>query len=213
MQTGDTQRLQARSLSCTRDGRALFDDLSFTIGAGEWVQISGANGAGKTTLLRMLTGLAVPESGQVCYGGSPLSQVRGAFYPQLLWIGHQPGVNARLSALENLAFYHPDATAAQYLEALACCGLAGYEDLPVARLSAGQQRRVALSRLWLTRATIWILDEPFTALDASGVAHLTRHMAAHTRQGGMVILTTHQPLMAGAWNIRRIALPYGEGRA
>ncbi|EBR5125393.1 ATP-binding cassette domain-containing protein [Salmonella enterica] len=88
-------------------------------------------------------------------------------------------------------------------------GLAGFEDVPVAQLSAGQQRRVALARLWLTRAALWVLDEPFTAIDVNGVARLTRRMAAHTAQGGMVILTTHQPLPGAADTVRRLALTGG----
>ncbi|KHP30960.1 cytochrome C biogenesis protein CcmA, partial [Salmonella enterica subsp. enterica serovar Agona] len=94
--------------------------------------------------------------------------------------------------------------------ARARAGLGGFEDVPVPRLSAGQQRRVALARLWLTRAALWVLDEPFTAIDVNGVARLTRRMAAHTAQGGMVILTTHQPLPGAADTVRRLALTGGE---
>lgn len=100
------------------------------------------------------------------------------------------GIKTRLTALENLHFYHRDGDTAQCLEALAQAGLAGFEDIPVNQLSAGQQRRVALARLWLTRATLWILDEPFTAIDVNGVDRLTQRMAQHTEQGGIVILTT-----------------------
>ncbi|MBK0356557.1 ATP-binding cassette domain-containing protein [Salmonella enterica] len=142
--------LEARDLHCERDERTLFRGLSFTVDAGEWVQVTGGNGAGKTTLLRLLTGLALAQA-----------------------------------------------------------GLAGFEDVPVAQLSAGQQRRVALARLWLTRAALWVLDEPFTAIDVNGVARLTRRMAAHTAQGGMVILTTHQPLPGAADTVRRLALTGG----
>ena len=163
--------LEARELLCERDERTLFSGLSFTLNAGEWVQITGSNGAGKTTLLRLL-----------------------------------PGIKTRLTALENLHFYHRDGDTAQCLEALAQAGLAGFEDIPVNQLSAGQQRRVALARLWLTRATLWILDEPFTAIDVNGVDRLTQRMAQHTEQGGIVILTTHQPLNVAESKIRRISL-------
>lgn len=104
------------------------------------------------------------------------------------------------------ALYHRDGDTAQCLEALAQAGLAGFEDIPVNQLSAGQQRRVALARLWLTRATLWILDEPFTAIDVNGVDRLTQRMAQHTEQGGIVILTTHQPLNVAESKIRRISL-------
>ena len=198
--------LEARELLCERDERTLFSGLSFTLNAGEWVQITGSNGAGKTTLLRLLTGLSRPDAGDVLWQGQPLHQVRDSYHQNLLWIGHQPGIKTRLTALENLHFYHRDGDTAQCLEALAQAGLAGFEDIPVNQLSAGQQRRVALARLWLTRATLWILDEPFTAIDVNGVDRLTQRMAQHTEQVGIVILTTHQPLNVAESKIRRISL-------
>ena len=198
--------LEARELLCERDERTLFSGLSFTLNAGEWVQITGSNGAGKTTLLRLLTGLSRPDAGEVLWQGQPLHQVRDTYQQNLLWIGHQPGIKTRLTALENLHFYHRDGDTAQCLEALAQAGLAGFEDIPVNQLSAGQQRRVALARLWLTRATLWILDEPFTAIDVNAVDRLTQRMAPHTEQGGIVILTTHQPLNVAESKIRRISL-------
>lgn len=198
--------LEARELLCERDDRILFSELSFRVNAGEWVQITGSNGAGKTTLLRLLTGLARPDAGEVCWQGQPLHQVRDSYHQELLWIGHQPGIKTRLSALENLRFFHHDGDITQCLSALAQAGLAGYEDIPVNQLSAGQQRRVALARLWLTRARLWILDEPFTAIDVNGVDRLTQRMAQHTEQGGIVILTTHQPLNVETNKVRRIAL-------
>ncbi|CGP77172.1 heme ABC exporter [Salmonella enterica subsp. enterica serovar Typhi] len=204
--------LEARDLYCERDERTLFRGLSFTVEAGEWVQVTGGNGAGKTTLLRLLTGLARPDGGEVYWQGEPLRRVRDSFHRSLLWIGHQPGIKTRLTARENLHFFHPG-DGARLPEALAQAGLAGFEDVPVAQLSAGQQRRVALARLWLTRAALWVLDEPFTAIDVNGVARLTRRMAAHTAQGGMVILTTHQPLPGAADTVRRLALTGGGGRA
>ncbi|EAA2505512.1 cytochrome c biogenesis heme-transporting ATPase CcmA, partial [Salmonella enterica subsp. enterica serovar Hato] len=158
---------------------------------------------------RLLTGLARPDGGEVYWQGEPLRRVRDSFHRSLLWIGHQPGIKSRLTARENLHFFHPG-DGARLPEALAQAGLAGFEDVPVARLSAGQQRRVALARLWLTRAALWVLDEPFTAIDVNGVARLTRRMAAHTAQGGMVILTTHQPLPGAADTVRRLALTGGE---
>jgi len=194
---------EAIELSCERDDRTLFSGLSFRVDAGDWVQITGANGAGKTTLLRMLTGLSRPDGGDVRWQGQPIQRIRDEFHQHLLWIGHQPGINARLSALENLRFFHPGGDCD---DALAKAGLAGYEDVLAHQLSAGQQRRIALARLWLSAARLWILDEPFTAIDASGVATLTRRMAEHVAQGGAIILTTHQPLDALATGIRRLAL-------
>lgn len=198
--------LEARQLRCERDERILFSDLSFLVKAGEWIQITGGNGVGKTTLLRLLSGLARPDVGGVYWQAQPLHRVRDSYQQNLLWIGHQPGIKTRLSALENLRFFHHDGDAAQCMNALAQAGLGGYEDIPVNQLSAGQQRRVALARLWLTRATLWILDEPFTAIDVNGVERLTQRMAQHTERGGIVILTTHQPINVATDKIRRIAL-------
>ena len=186
--------------------KAVIRDFSMQLDRGEVVALLGPNGAGKTTLLRLLTGLSRPDAGEVLWQGQPLHQVRDSYHQNLLWIGHQPGIKTRLTALENLHFYHRDGDTAQCLEALAQAGLAGFEDIPVNQLSAGQQRRVALARLWLTRATLWILDEPFTAIDVNGVDRLTQRMAQHTEQGGIVILTTHQPLNVAESKIRRISL-------
>ncbi|WP_232806197.1 heme ABC exporter ATP-binding protein CcmA, partial [Salmonella enterica] len=127
--------LEARDLYCERDERTLFRGLSFTVDAGEWVQVTGGNGAGKTTLLRLLTGLARPDGGEVYWQGEPLRRVRDSFHRSLLWIGHQPGIKTRLTARENLHFFHPG-DGARLPEALAQAGLAGFEDVPVAQLSA-----------------------------------------------------------------------------
>lgn len=185
--------LEALNLCCERHERTLFSDLSFTVSAGSLVHITGENGAGKTTLLRILAGLAMPEGGEVRWRGEPLARVREQFHQQLVWTGHRPGVKSRLTVRENVAFYHR-ASREALDEALRCVGLEGMADTLVARLSAGQQRRVALARLWLSHAPLWILDEPFTAIDAAGVETLTRHLEAHTQQGGAVIVTSHQPL-------------------
>ncbi len=199
--------LEARDLYCERDERTLFRGLSFTVEAGEWVQVTGGNGAGNHPAAPA-DRAGAPGRREVYWQGEPLRRVRDSFHRSLLWIGHQPGIKTRLTARENLHFFHPG-DGARLPEALAQAGLAGFEDVPVARLSAGQQRRVALARLWLTRAALWVLDEPFTAIDVNGVARLTRRMAAHTAQGGMVILTTHQPLPGAADTVRRTALTGG----
>ncbi|WP_232806321.1 heme ABC exporter ATP-binding protein CcmA, partial [Salmonella enterica] len=114
--------LEARDLYCERDERTLFRGLSFTVDAGEWVQVTGGNGAGKTTLLRLLTGLARPDGGEVYWQGEPLRRVRDSFHHSLLWIGHQPGIKSRLTARENLHFFHPG-DGARLPEALAQAGL------------------------------------------------------------------------------------------
>ncbi|VDZ75763.1 ABC transporter involved in cytochrome c biogenesis ATPase component CcmA [Salmonella bongori] len=139
----------------------------------------------KTTLLRLLAGLARPDSGGVYWQGEPLHRVRDSYHQNLLWIGHQPGIKnpafrAGKPALLSSRRQHGAVSGRRWRRP----GLAGYEDIPVNQLSAGQQRRVALARLWLTRATLWILDEPFTAIDVNGVERAHRRMAQHVGQGG-----------------------------
>ncbi|KML67975.1 cytochrome c biogenesis heme-transporting ATPase CcmA [Pectobacterium peruviense] len=203
--------LEARDVVCIRDEHVLFSALSFTASPGEMVQIAGANGVGKTSLLRMLSGLATPESGEICWQGQRINRIREHFNQQLLWLGHQPGIKSVLTGEENLRFFYPQLHQDAHWQALAAVGLAGYEDVPVARLSAGQQRRVALARLWLTDVPLWILDEPLTALDVAGVEMLTQRMEHHIAHDGIIILTTHQPLRPFAQSIRCIQLTPSEG--
>lgn len=136
-----------------------------------------------------------------------MARARFDFRQQLLYIGHLPGIKAALSPIENLRWYQSvsgPAQSGEIFEALAQLGLAGYEDVPCAQLSAGQLRRVALARLYLSRALVWILDEPFTAIDKPGVASLEALMAGHTRAGGLVLLSSHQDL--ALQGLRRIDL-------
>lgn len=204
--------IEAVSLAFGYDDRVLFHSFSLQVARGELVQIAGDNGAGKTTLLRTLCGLARPESGEVYWDGQPLASVRDAFHRQLVWLGHKPGVKQALTADENLRFFFPRTSQQAREAALAEAGLAGFEDIPLGQLSAGQQRRVALTRLWLTSAALWILDEPFTALDPTAIVVLTNRLEAHVLAGGSVVLTTHQPLRALACPQRVIRLP-GEAEA
>ena len=203
--------LAAKNLTCVRDERTLFSDLSFTVAPGDLIQIDGANGAGKTSLLRILAGLSRGEEGEVFWQQQSIYRQRERYHASLLYLGHQPGIKAVLTPLENLSFYHAGASQAQLWQALEQVELTGYEAVPVSQLSAGQQRRVALARLWLSAAPLWILDEPLTALDKSGVAALTALFTHHAGRGGAVILTTHQDLPAIGHQITRIRLtPPGE---
>lgn len=181
-----TTYLKAHQLACERDGRLLFDSLSLALPAGALLHVRGPNGAGKSTLLRVLAGLMPPTEGEV---------VRLC---PVLWLGHAAGINEHLSAEENLAWAAALAGERAGREALwralAAAGLAGYEDAPCHTLSAGQKRRVALARLHLPGAPLWVLDEPFTALDAQAIAALEAHLAAHCERGGAVVLTTHHAL-------------------
>ena len=189
--------LEAVALACERDLRLLFEQLDLRLSGGDMVQISGPNGSGKTSLLRLLAGLMQPTAGVVHLNGKPLNQQRSELAPHLIWIGHAAGIKDVLTAEENLswlsALHHPASRDAIW-QALAAVGLKGFEDVPSHTLSAGQQRRVALARLYLPGPPLWILDEPFTALDKQGVVQLEAHLAQHCEQGGLVVLTTHHTL-------------------
>ena len=189
--------LEAVALACERDGRLLFEHLDLRVAAGDMVQISGPNGSGKTSLLRLLCGLMQPTAGDILLNGKPLIRQRSELADNLLWIGHAAGIKDLLTPVENLIWLfalHRPVDSAAVCQALAAVGLRGFEDVPCHTLSAGQRRRVALARLYLPGPGLWMLDEPFTALDKQGVAQLEHHLAEHCQQGGAVILTTHHTL-------------------
>ena len=201
--------LQARQLACERDERWLFSGLDVDIRSGEVVRIEGPNGSGKTTLLKIFSGQLSDYHGELIWNGEPMRQVREHFLANLLYLGHSPGVKTGLSALENLAWYQAldgqQNNEAASWEALETVGLAGFEDVPAGQLSAGQQRRIALARLTLTPRILWVLDEPFTAIDRHGVAALEAQLTTHASKGGCVIVTTHHELSSSP-ALRRIQL-------
>ena len=184
------------AVTCVRGLRPLFAPLSLALPAGQWVHIQGANGAGKTTLLRTLCGLAMPETGQVLWQGQPIHQDRAAYQSDLLYLGHALALKGELSALDNLITDarlrgHP-LHAEQALHALSQVGLRARAHLPLRVLSQGQQRRAALARLVVSQARLWVLDEPWVALDADSVALLSHQLDAHVRRGGALMFTSHQ---------------------
>ncbi len=190
--------LSVKNLACRRGERLLFRELSYDFSSGDFVQIEGYNGIGKTSLLRILAGLAEQSAGEVRWDSELISKQREIYHQDLLYLGHLAGVKPELSAWENLQFYQRISQAEQgndvLWNVLEKVGLLGREDLPTAQLSAGQQRRIALARLWLSRAPLWILDEPFTAIDKKGIGILTALFEKHVEQDGIVLLTSHQDI-------------------
>lgn len=198
--------LELRNLSCTRDERCLFAGLNARWEAGDLVQLLGPNGCGKSSLMRILSGVSREFEGEILWRGRKLQEQTWEFAQDLLYIGHQPGIKKSLTPLENLRWYASlsgSASDSQLIEALAQLGMAAYRDIPCGQLSAGQLRRVALARLYLSRALLWILDEPFTAIDKPGVARLEARIEQQIQSGGLVLITSHQDLsLAGVKSLR-----------
>ena len=201
--------LTVKNLFCERDERILFNQLHFELKTGEVLQIEGQNGSGKTTLLRILAGLLDTYEGDVFWKNTPLNETRTAYYQAMLYVGHLAGVKSSLTPEENLEWMRqlaPHLNKRSIFEALKKVGLYGFEDVPCHSLSAGQQRRVGLARLYLSTAPLWILDEPFTALDKKGVAEKEALIAHHVQTNGAVILTTHHDLNIPDINVRHLNL-------
>ena len=190
--------LEATGLECVRQGRSLFKALGFTLAAGERLRIAGVNGSGKTSLLRILCGLLAPNSGEVRWKNSPIGSLREEYSREIVYLGHAPAVKDDLTAAENLAIACRLAGfSVDPREALQRLGVSG--DVPVRKLSQGQRRRAALARLVVSeRVPLWLLDEPYAALDKQATALVDELIAAHAARGGAVVFTTHQETGAAA---------------
>lgn len=189
--------LQAHQISCVRGERQLFRGIDVEIGPGHALRLHGANGSGKTSLLRILAGLLVPERGEVRWNGAAITRCRDTYHAALLYIGHAGALKDDLLAWENLAF--AQALSGQVLAeaearaALGAAGLARCADLPARVLSQGQRKRLALARLGCNpQASLWLLDEAFSALDGAATGALCATIDAHLARGGMLVYTTHQ---------------------
>lgn len=190
--------LRFTEFTCWRSDMALFEPVNYELDPGEIVQVVGPNGAGKTTLLRCLCGLYDDYQGQIFWQDAPWRNRFHSFTQHLFYLGHNPGVKKSLTAAENLHWYvgvqQGQNVGERVNRALAEVGLDGYSETLCQEMSAGQLRRVALARMYLTPRSLWVLDEPFTAIDVGGVAQLEQHLHQHVANGGTVVLTTHQPL-------------------
>jgi heme exporter protein A len=200
--------LCAETLSCGRGDRTLFSGLSFSLESRGALVVRGRNGSGKTSLLRVLCGMRAPDAGRVTWGGTCISRLGARYNGQLAYVGHTDGVKRELTVHENLRM-------AQVLgrrsdrtldDALRQVGLDRMDDMPAAGLSAGQRRRLALARLLVTRARLWLLDEPYASLDSAGVEIFGQMVHAHTAVGGLVVMTAHQEIDLGAAEVQRIEL-------
>ena len=189
------------NLGCAKGGRQLFANVNCTLGAGQWLYVTGANGVGKTSLLRMVCGLASIESGDILWNGLSIQRQHELYRQDLCYLGHLNALQESMTVIENLMFsaalggIAPNTS--QTRDVLARFGLRGRSQQLVRHLSQGQKRRVALSRLALSPARLWVLDEPYVAMDEAGIQMLADLIAAHLNQGGLAVLTSHQRVAVG----------------
>jgi heme exporter protein A len=202
--------LSARGLACVRGDRLLFKQLGFSLHPGELLSVAGDNGSGKTSLLRILAGLMTPTQGQVLWNGSPVRSQAAQFRRTLHFLGHLNGLKDDLDLLENLVsaarIAGEPVVADQVLPVIRDLGLERCLGLPVRHLSQGQRRRAALARLTVVRRPLWILDEPFAALDSASIGVSRQMIEAHLARGGMAVLTTHQAVPIAAAQVHQIGL-------
>lgn len=206
---GATISLEVRGVSVERGERQLFSPQSFTLGCGEIVHLTGQNGSGKTSLLRVIAGLTEAAVGEVLFNGNTISAQRQAYAACVGWSGHKDGLKADLSVRENLEFdmaLRGGVDRARLEQAFAELSMAGFVDLPVRVLSAGQRRRASLARILLSNAPIWLLDEPLTNLDANGIESVTDMLARHIATGCSAIVAFHGVLDPAVGPVRQIAL-------
>ncbi|MDO9012638.1 MAG: cytochrome c biogenesis heme-transporting ATPase CcmA [Gallionella sp.] len=202
--------LEVSNLACSRGDHRLFSDLSFALYPGQIMQIQGANGSGKTSLLRTLCGFIIPDDGKISWRGEDVRELDEAYFAEMMYLGHLNAIKDELSALENLrisaGLSGTELNEKDAIAALRRMGLRGRERLPTKVLSQGQRRRVALARLLVSDAKLWILDEPLAALDVGAVALIQELIAEHLARLGMVIFTTHQPLHVAGMEMRCLSL-------
>lgn len=209
--------LSVKNLACIRNERVLFHGLNFSLNPGEVLHVQGANGVGKSSLLRILCGLLEPAQGEIFWRGQLSSEDPIAFRRDLGYLGHKLGLKERLTALENVRLFEDDTAQKQKPEfqsqtisnsehALEKLGVSALKNHFCETLSAGQKQRVALARLLARKAQLWLLDEPFTAVDANGIADLETLILEHVQQGGLVILTSHQPIKLQGLTLQQLQL-------
>ncbi|MDH3980708.1 MAG: cytochrome c biogenesis heme-transporting ATPase CcmA [Gammaproteobacteria bacterium] len=201
--------LEGKGLECIRDDRVLFSGLDFVLGSGQTLLLEGRNGSGKTSLLRILCGIRLPETGDVTWCGEDIFSLGPVYHEHIAYVGHRDGLKLDLTPMENLAMArglgspNPDTSPEDALQRV---DLYGFEDVLTRNLSAGQQRRLALARLLVTRAQLWILDEPFTSLDVYGIELAEELFQEHISRGGMLAMTSHHAVNLDSARVNRINL-------
>jgi len=202
----DTNIFALRNIEFHRNGNLLFSDISTSLESGDILQIEGPNGSGKTTLLRLITMALSPCLGEITWQGENVTHIREKYLKDVLFLGHQPGLNESLSVEENLIWWRRlnKSNSLTDSDALKRTGLIGYKSISCSHLSAGQLRRAALARLHVAEAKLWILDEPFSALDKEGSSELKILLLEHLSRGGIVVLSAHHDLEIK--NMKRISL-------
>ena len=186
-------KLSVNNLSCQRGYNLLFENLSFELNSGEVLRISGQNGSGKTSLLKIIAGLNTPELGSIEFDQNQSNSEK--YQIETLYLGHYAALSSELSCIENLEYLtnlNTEILSPNFHDALKEVGLENYEHESAGKLSAGQKRRVALSLLFISQSRVWLLDEPFTALDSDGIKIIENQIEKHCANGGLCILTTHQ---------------------
>ncbi|MCL4140725.1 UNVERIFIED_CONTAM: hypothetical protein GTU68_062229, partial [Idotea baltica] len=208
-----SELLTVKDISVWRGDNLLLDEVQFDLSVGQVLQVRGANGSGKTTLLRIVCGVGFADEGSVLWRGIAIERNRHQFNNELLYLGHKPGIKGALSPLENLRIFCVLAgleasakTDALIIDALDNLSLSDKTELPCRFLSAGQQRRVALARLLIQHAHLWVLDEPLTSLDKAGLAWVEKQISLHVAAGGAVLLTTHAPLQVDGVTVNTLEL-------
>ncbi|BAW80821.1 heme exporter protein CcmA [Candidatus Nitrosoglobus terrae] len=199
-------QLQIEELTIRRGERLLFENISFTVNQGDIFEVSGHNGSGKTTLLRLLCGLLLPEKGKLIWCGQPIHKVRPLYHSNLAYVGHTDAIKGGLTARENLIVAGAlNGGGISPEEALDRVGLSKLRELPSRFFSAGQRRRLALARLLVNRARLWLLDEPFTALDKMAIKTISSLLETHAANGGMAIFTSHHAISIA--HAKRLEIP------
>jgi heme exporter protein A len=207
--SGQDWLLSVHDLCCFRDDRELFKNLNFTLKSGQALFIEGRNGSGKTSLIRILTGLRQPESGDVTWCGENITRLGHEYCRHFVYVGHLNGVKENLTVLENLKMARvlgQTSSGMSLTEALAQVHLTHFEESMVHTLSAGQHRRLALARMLVIGSPLWIMDEPFTALDKYGVELFETLLKAHTDNGGMAVMTSHHDMNLNDVDVKVLTL-------